>query len=39
MLQVEHGSLYPALHRLEDKKWIVSFGAILKQTAGPGTTG
>ena len=25
VLQVEHGSLYPALHRLEDKKWIVSF--------------
>jgi PadR family transcriptional regulator, regulatory protein PadR len=25
VLQVEHGSLYPALHRLEDRKWIVSF--------------
>lgn len=25
VLQVEHGSLYPALHRLENKKWIVSF--------------
>ena len=25
VLQVEHGSLYPALHRLEDKKWIASF--------------
>jgi len=24
-LQVEHGSLYPALHRLEDKGWIASF--------------
>ena len=22
VLQVEHGSLYPALHRLEKKKWI-----------------
>ena len=22
LLQVEHGSLYPALHRLERKKWI-----------------
>src|SRR5262249_23045288 len=21
-LQVEHGSLYPALHRLEDRRWI-----------------
>jgi transcriptional regulator len=25
VLQVEHGSLYPALHRLEDKNWIASF--------------
>ena len=25
MLQVEHGSLYPALHRLEDRGWIASF--------------
>jgi transcriptional regulator len=25
VLQVEHGSLYPALHRLEDRKLIVSF--------------
>ena len=25
VLQVEHGSLYPALHRLEDRGWIVSF--------------
>ncbi len=25
ILQVEHGSLYPALHRLEDRKWISSF--------------
>jgi transcriptional regulator len=24
LLQVEHGSLYPALHRLEKKRWIVS---------------
>src|SRR6267142_902992 len=24
-LQVEHGSLYAALHRLEDRGWIVSF--------------
>ena len=24
ILQVEHGSLYPALHRLERKGWIVS---------------
>ena len=25
VLQVEHGSLYPALHRLEDRKWVSSF--------------
>src|SRR5580698_7315420 len=24
LLQVERGSLYPALHRLEDRKWIAS---------------
>ena len=25
ILQVEHGSLYPALHRLEDRTWFASF--------------
>src|ERR1700756_3919706 len=25
VLRVEHGSLYPALHRLEDRGWIASF--------------
>lgn len=25
VLTVEHGSLYPALHRLEDRGWIASF--------------
>jgi PadR family transcriptional regulator, regulatory protein PadR len=25
VLQVEHGSLYPALHRLENREWIASF--------------
>jgi transcriptional regulator len=25
VLTVEHGSLYPALHRLEDRRWIASF--------------
>lgn len=25
VLQVEHGSLYPALKRLEDRAWIASF--------------
>jgi PadR family transcriptional regulator PadR len=24
VLQVEHGSLYPALHRLERRRWLVS---------------
>jgi PadR family transcriptional regulator, regulatory protein PadR len=24
-LQIDHGSLYPALHRLEDRGWIASF--------------
>jgi PadR family transcriptional regulator len=25
ILQVEHGSLYPALHRLEERGWVASF--------------
>ena len=25
VLQVEHGSLYPALHRLESRRWISSY--------------
>lgn len=25
VLQVQQGSLYPALHRLEDRRWIASF--------------
>src|ERR1700733_11723429 len=25
VLQIENGSLYPALHRLEDRGWIASF--------------
>src|SRR5881227_1949822 len=25
VLQVEHGSLYPALHRLENRDWVASF--------------
>jgi transcriptional regulator len=25
VLQVEHGSLYPALHRLEDRGWLASY--------------
>ena len=25
VLQIEHGSIYPALHRLENRGWIASF--------------
>ena len=25
VLQVEHGSLYPALHRLEDRGWVAAY--------------
>ena len=25
LLEVEQGSLYPALHRLEDRKWVTSY--------------
>lgn len=25
VLQVEQGSLYPALHRLENRKWVISY--------------
>jgi transcriptional regulator len=25
VFEIEHGSLYPALHRLEDRGWIASF--------------
>jgi PadR family transcriptional regulator PadR len=28
VLQVEHGSLYPALHRLEDRGWIASYWGL-----------
>ena len=30
VLQVEHGSLYPALHRLERRGWVVSKGEVAK---------
>src|SRR5436305_14146602 len=30
VLQVEHGSLYPALHRLERKGWVSSKGELAK---------
>ena len=28
LLQVEEGSLYPALHRLEDRKWVSSYWGV-----------
>ena len=28
ILQVEHGSLYPALYRLEDRGWITPFSGL-----------
>lgn len=28
LLKVEHGSLYPALHRLEDRNWIASYWGL-----------
>jgi len=30
VLQVEHGSLYPALHRLERRRWVASKGETAK---------
>src|ERR1043166_4833201 len=30
ILQVEHGSLYPALYRLEDRGWIAAFQGTLE---------
>jgi DNA-binding PadR family transcriptional regulator len=35
--QVEHRSLYPALHRLEDRRWISSFWGTWKTIAGSAT--
>lgn len=28
LLEVEQGSLYPALHRLEDRKWVTSYWGV-----------
>src|SRR5258708_12590794 len=35
VLQVEHGSLYPALHRLEDRGWIASFWGTSENNPKP----
>src|ERR1044072_1481126 len=34
VLQVEHGSLYPALHRLEDRGWIAAFWGTSENNRG-----
>jgi DNA-binding PadR family transcriptional regulator len=35
LLEVEQGSLYPALHRLKDRKWVSShWGSKRKQSQG-----
>lgn len=39
VLQVEHGSLYPALHRLQNRGWIAGSGGRPKTIAGPSITG
>ena len=38
-LQVGQGSLYPALHRLETRKWIASFWGTSESIAARGITG
>ena len=39
VLQVEHGSLYPALHRLEERGRIAGFWGPLRRTARLAITG
>jgi transcriptional regulator len=39
VLSVEHGSLYPALHRLEDRGWIASFWGTSENNRRRGITG
>jgi PadR family transcriptional regulator, regulatory protein PadR len=36
LLQVETGSLYPALHRLEAKGWVAASGSFLTKASAPG---
>ena len=38
VLEVEQGSLYPALHRLEDRGWVSSFGGQARTTAKRSST-
>ena len=38
VLQVQQGSLYPALHRLEQQAWILPSGSRAKPAATPSTT-
>ena len=37
ILQVEHGSLYPALYRLEDRGWIAAFWGTSENNEKPNT--
>lgn len=38
VLEVEQGSLYPALHRLEDRGWFLPFGGQARTTAKRSST-
>ena len=38
VLEVEQGSLYPALHRLENRGWLSSYWGASEKTARPSTT-
>ena len=37
-LQIEHGSLYPALHRLERQGWLRQSGRLQRRIGEPNTT-
>jgi DNA-binding PadR family transcriptional regulator len=39
VLEVEQGSLYPALHRLEDRKWVFPTGVRAKTIARRSSVG
>ena len=38
MLTVEQGALYPALYRIEQKKWVSSSGATMKRAGERSST-
>lgn len=39
ILEVEQGSLYPALHRLDDRKWVSSYWGAAKTIARQSSIG